>query len=201
MQVNAGSVTDPRLHVDALRVLKEHHHPEPGQQRLRDEYLGFLDQHADAMWRELRVGHLTASALVMDASGQRVLLTLHPKVGRWLQLGGHCEPGDASLQAASRREVVEESGIQQVRMSDRPLRLDRHPVRCGPAMSEHLDVQYLAIVPSNAVPVMSEESVDLQWFGLSDLPLGLDDSVLHLIRDAVALQESSVHRLGTPFPS
>lgn len=190
-----------RLHVDAVRVLSALDHPEPEQQGLRGEYLAFLDRYADAMWRELRVGHLTASALVMDAEGKRVLLTLHPKVGRWLQLGGHCEPGDASLQAACLREVVEESGIQHVSLSDRPIRLDRHPVRCGPAMSEHLDVQYLAIVPSDAVPVMSEESDDLQWFGVSDLPSGLDDSVLQLIRDAIAYQKSSVHRLGTPFPS
>ena len=31
-------------------------------------------------------------------------------------------------------------------------------------MSEHLDVQYLALVPADAQEVMSDESDDLQWF-------------------------------------
>lgn len=190
-----------RLHDDAVRVISAHDHPEPQQQRLQADYLAFLSEHEGAMWRDLRVGHLTASAVVMDAAGERVLLTLHPKVGRWLQLGGHCELGDASLQAAARREVVEESGIGRVHLSEQPLRLDRHPVRCGVEVSVHLDVQYLAVVPSDAVPVMSEESDDLRWFTVSALPPGLDESVLALINDAAARREFFVHRPGNPIPS
>jgi 8-oxo-dGTP pyrophosphatase MutT (NUDIX family) len=157
---------------------------EPDQQQLRADYLAFLADHDDAMWRECRIGHLTASALVMDEVRSRVLLTLHPKVGRWLQLGGHCEPGDASLLEAARREAVEESGIAAVLISAQPLRLDRHPVPCAGAMSEHLDVQYLAIVSDDAQEVMSEESDDLRWFALDALPEGLDASVRALIEAA-----------------
>ena len=41
-----------------------------------------------------------------------VLLTLHPRVGQWLQLGGHCEPDDATIADAAAREGREESGIE-----------------------------------------------------------------------------------------
>ncbi len=44
-------------------------------------------------------------------SGDRVLLTLHKTVDRWLQLGGHCEPGDTTLAGAALREAAEESGL------------------------------------------------------------------------------------------
>lgn len=172
------------LHRDALGLLESWHHPDPAQQALRDDYLLFLDEHPDALARSCVIGHLTASALVLDESRTRVLLTLHPKVGRWLQLGGHHEPGDVSVREAARREAREESGIPAVEISSTPLRLDRHGVPCAGRASEHLDVQFLAWVPDDSVAIMSEESDDLRWFPLEDLPSGLDPSVLALIADA-----------------
>jgi 8-oxo-dGTP pyrophosphatase MutT (NUDIX family) len=168
-----------------MAVLSAWDHPEPQQRVIRDEYLAFLRQHPDAMSRECRIGHLTSSSLVMDERRTRVLLTLHPKVGRWLQLGGHNEVGDASVRAAARREAIEESGISDVTLSALPLRLDRHPVPCGRQMSVHLDVQYLALVPVGARAVRSEESDDLRWFELDALPEPLDASVRALIDTAV----------------
>lgn len=158
------------LRADADRVLRAWRPRAADQQGLREEYLAFLTEHPAAMARTNRIGHLTASALVVDHRRARVLLTLHPKVGRWIQLGGHCEAGDGSLAAAAIREVVEESGIDDVALSAEPIDLDRHPVRCGDGMSEHLDVRYLAVVADDAVPTISAESLDLRWFDLDALP-------------------------------
>lgn len=170
---------------DAIAVLQSWQPPDDAQSRLRDAYLAFLAEHDDAMWRDCRVGHLTASAVVLDDRRERVLLTLHPKVGRWLQLGGHCEPGDPSLREAARREAIEESGIAEVRMSAAPLRLDRHPVPCAGQMSEHLDVQYLATVATDAREAISDESDDLRWFPVSALPNDCDESVRALVAAAL----------------
>ena len=159
-------------------------HDDEEQRSLRDAYLAHLACHPDGMERACRIGHLTASALVMNASGDRVLLTLHPKVGRWLQLGGHCEPEDATLRASAEREAVEEGGIAEVWVSTVPVRLDRHPVPCAGGMSEHLDVQYLAVVADAAQAVMSDESDDLQWFAVDGLPADTDGSVRALVADA-----------------
>ena len=171
------------MHDDVRRVLEGWTHPDPQQLTLRDAYLAHLAAHDDGVWRSCAAGHITASTLVMDDARERVLLTLHPKVGRWLQLGGHIEPDDHSLRDAALREAVEESGIDAVTISAQPLRLDRHPVPCGGAMNEHLDVQFLGLVPSGSRAVMSEESDDLRWFALDALP-ELDASVRSLIDDA-----------------
>ena len=155
------------------------------QEALRRDYLTFLDEHADGMRRDCVDGHLTASALVVSADRSRVLLTLHPKFDRWLQMGGHCEPGDTSVRDAAAREAREESGIEGLVLSAYPVRLDRHRVGCHGG-SWHLDVQYVAHAPADAVHAISDESLDLRWWPVDALPADSDDSVRRLVAAALA---------------
>jgi 8-oxo-dGTP pyrophosphatase MutT (NUDIX family) len=160
--------------------------PDDGQAALRDDYVAFVDEHDDAVLRACVPGHITASTLVLSHDLSQVLLTLHPKVGLWLQMGGHLEEGDASLRDAAAREALEESGIAGLELTASPVRLDRHRVTCHGG-SDHLDVQYAAVASSDAVHVISEESLDLAWFGVDALPDLTDDPLRLLVRASVAL--------------
>ena len=168
------------LHADAVRVLSGWRPDDEHQDALRREFLAHLAAHDDGMWRECVAGHLTASAAVLDASGERVLLTLHPKAKLWLQLGGHCERGDTSLAGAALREATEESGIEGLRLLPGPVRVDRHRVWCHGG-SYHLDVQYTAVAPADAQATISEESDDLRWFALDAIPDPADDVLRRLV--------------------
>ena len=175
------------LIADARRVLTEWSAPSTAQEALRGRYLAFIDEHPDAASRDLRAGHLTASTVVLDATRERVLLTLHPLAGRWFQLGGHVEPGDGTMAAAALREATEESGIDGLVLHHDPIGLDWHPTRCRDSArvlgaSSHLDVEYAAVAPPGAEHLRSDESLDLAWFGLDALPDGADDVVRALIR-------------------
>ena len=55
-------------------------------------------------------GHFTGSAFVVNPSWERVILTLHRKLGKWLQLGGHSD-GNPDLGRVAMVEVEEESGV------------------------------------------------------------------------------------------
>jgi 8-oxo-dGTP pyrophosphatase MutT (NUDIX family) len=142
------------------------------QLALKYAFLAFLDARPeDACARECVPGHLTASALVLDATGENTLLTLHKRFSRWVQLGGHCEPDDVSLQAAALREATEESGIDGLTISTTPLHLDVHPVLCSLGVpSRHLDVRYLVRAAAGAEPKISVESADLRWWPVDALP-------------------------------
>ncbi|MER7753568.1 NUDIX hydrolase [Kitasatospora sp. NPDC097643] len=177
------------LHADAVRTLTRWHPAEEDQEQLRHDYLQHLAEQPEGLYRSCLPAHITASAAVVDPAAGRVLLTLHPKVGMWLQMGGHCEPGDRDLASAALREAVEESGIPDLTLLTVdgvpvPAKLDRHLVRCaGKDRPEntHLDVQYIAVAPAGAQALISEESLDLRWFDYDHLPELTDHSVRDLV--------------------
>ncbi|WP_261675594.1 NUDIX hydrolase [Streptomyces lusitanus] len=164
------------LHDDAVLVLKAYE----DQTDLRDAYLEHLAAHPDGLWKACGAGHLTASALVVDPERGRVLLTLHRKLRMWLQMGGHCEPSDATLAAAALREATEESGVAGLTLlPGGPVRLDRHPI--PPPCHFHFDVQYAALATPDAVHAVSDESLDVRWFPYDEVPQVADDSVVRLL--------------------
>ena len=173
----------PEQHRDAVTVLEGWVPSTPAQAALREEYVAHLRQHPDATSRACSPAHLTCGALVLDASGDRVLLTLHAKARRWFHLGGHLEPEDTGLAAAALREATEESGTVGLWLDPVPVQLDAHEVSfCGgvPA-TRHLDVRFLAVAPPDAVVAVSEESLEVAWWPVEALPT--DEESLHELVD------------------
>lgn len=173
------------LHADATATLSSWSPPDAEQGELREYYLRHLASYSDAMWHSRLPEHLTASALVLDATENKVLLTLHGKIHRWLQLGGHCETDDATLAGAALREAEEESGLAGLTIDPAPVQLSRHQVRCGGRPDAfHLDVQFLVVATAGTRYVVSDESHDLRWFPMDALPAGVDQAVEELVERA-----------------
>ena len=159
------------IHDDVLATLRTWEPPTWEQAALREAYVGLLLARPDACARTCTPGHITASTIVLDATGTRMLLTLHPRIGLWVQLGGHIEPEDGSLLAAALREATEESGIEGLVIDPEPVQLSVHPITCkNSPPTRHFDVRFVAWAPADAVAVRSEESRDLRWFDLDAPP-------------------------------
>jgi len=170
------------LHASAADELRAWHATAPSQRELRDAFVGHLAARADGTRRSCAPAHITASAAILEPSRRAVLLVLHGKVGRWLQPGGHCEPGDETLGAAALREATEESGIHGLRLLPGILQVDRHPAPCDPGVvEEHLDVRYLVIAPPGAEPTVSAESDAVRWFGWDSLPSDIEPTILQML--------------------
>lgn len=164
------------LHASATDLLTRWQTPDPHQDSLRHTILAFLAAAPDGCLRESAAGHITASTIVFNSARTHVLLTLHPRVGKWIQLGGHCEEGDTTITDAATREAQEESGIDDLRVIDELVQIHTHPITCSLGVpTRHLDLRFAAFaddMPDGSLPefTQSDESVDLAWWPIDALP-------------------------------
>jgi 8-oxo-dGTP pyrophosphatase MutT (NUDIX family) len=166
----------------------------PADERERTDVLrilGFLARHAHPFDRAIVEGHLTGSAFVLSPDGERVLLLRHKKLGRWLQPGGHADPGETSGEAVALREAFEETGLRRLALhpkAPRPLDVDVHeiPARGGEPAHLHLDLRYLCLAsPEDPLARAPDESESLRWFSWDELAdLELDPGVLRALAKA-----------------
>jgi 8-oxo-dGTP pyrophosphatase MutT (NUDIX family) len=160
----------------SLRVRLERHVPADAKEAgdLAD-MLAFLDRHPDPFDRDILEGHFTGSAVVVSATGDRVLLLHHRKLDRWLQPGGHGEPGEREGAMVALREAREETGIEGLILhpaAPRPLDIDVHPIpaRGDEPAHRHLDLRYLVVAPRDGTPrPAAEEARVLRWFTWEEL--------------------------------
>lgn len=185
-------VTDPTA---ARRLLEAWAPPTHRQADIRDEIVAYCARHPDALARTCRPGHLTASAIVVDATGDHVLLHLHRKLGKWLQLGGHCD-GDADLAAVALKESTEESGIETgLEIDPEPLDCDIHTVEPpGEDAHLHLDTCFLVRAPAGAEERISTESIELRWLAWADALHLVDEPRLTRLLSGTARSRAAASR-------
>jgi 8-oxo-dGTP pyrophosphatase MutT (NUDIX family) len=134
---------------EVVEVLRIHVAGDAREESDRCAMLRLAQELAEPLSRDEASAHFTASAFVIDESGERVCLVAHEKLGKLLQPGGHIEEADPSLEAAALREAREETALElELHASaPRPFDVDVHriPDRPGEPAHWHLDVRYLVV--------------------------------------------------------
>ena len=130
-----------------------------------------LEDAEDPFLRERLAGHFTASAWLVDRAGERVLLTHHRKLDRWLQLGGHAD-GERDFARVALIEAEEESGLTALTVEPEIFDLDAHdiPEHKGVPAHIHYDVRFIVRAGENEAFVVSDESHALAWRAIASLP-------------------------------
>ena len=175
----------------------------PEQTAARAATLGLLDTTEDPLGRQ-GGGHLTGSALVVDAAGERVLVLWHQKLRIWVQPGGHVD-GDGDLGRSALREAAEETGIDGLRLAfPLPIDLDVHRVAPPDAdPHDHHDVRFVVLAPAGAEPVANAEADRFRWLRLEEVEAdpGCDASLRRLARLGLAAARGIREALTPPLPS
>jgi 8-oxo-dGTP pyrophosphatase MutT (NUDIX family) len=145
--------------LDLRALVAEHHAGSPREVEAQARFLVELDrlpapcdEHADPT-------HVTASAIVVGSRG--TVLHLHKRLGRWMQPGGHIDPGE-SPPVAAQREATEELGLAVAHPADGPrlLHLDVHEAALG---HTHLDLRYLLLGGDADPHPPPGESPEARW--------------------------------------
>lgn len=158
---------------------------DPAQAALKTRFMAFVAEYPDCCERSLAHGHLTGSAWLVSADGQRALLMHHRKLERWLQPGGHAD-GDFDLAGVALREAEEESGLSGLVPEGGVFDLDRHeiPARGAEPAHWHYDLRFVVRASAGEDFRQNAESLALAWFDITELATrpDLDDSLRRMAR-------------------
>jgi 8-oxo-dGTP pyrophosphatase MutT (NUDIX family) len=179
-------VTDQNFDSEALVSLLARYRPaEEHESKLKSIALDFVLTNPECFSRTLLVGHVTASSWIVDQSGERILLTHHAKLDRWMQLGGHIEDDD-TIQNAALREAAEESGLTHISLvTPEIFDIDIHEIpTCSKAPAHlHYDIRFLLHADFNEPLKISCESKSLRWCCVEEVKqLTAEESVLRMLR-------------------
>jgi 8-oxo-dGTP pyrophosphatase MutT (NUDIX family) len=176
--------TDMSDPVERFRAAVEAHPPIDSREVASKEiFLAELDRLPHPFDERHGPVHVTGSGVVVGPRG--TILVKHRRLHRWMQPGGHIEPGETPKEAAV-RECIEETGLPVVHPGSGPIliHVDVHEASKG---HTHLDVRYLLVAPDEEPDPPEGESQEIRWFGWDEAEATADDSLQGALRVARSL--------------
>ena len=171
-----------------VKVLVAEHRPtSPREAEAKDRFLAELEHLADPYDEHADSTHVTASAIVVGRRG--TVLHLHNRLGRWMQPGGHIDPGEDPPDAAL-REAVEELGLEVAHPPGGPrlIHVDVHQAALG---HTHLDLRYLLFGAADDPHPPPGESPEARWFSWDEASEFADDALAPALQIARAGWDAS----------
>jgi 8-oxo-dGTP pyrophosphatase MutT (NUDIX family) len=126
-------------------------------------------------WDRSTALHTTASAFVVHPETGRVLLRWHERQQRWLQVGGHADPGEQDPFTIACREAHEETGLTDLSSWPDPSRpvllhvaIVPVPAGKGEPDHEHADLRFVLATSDPDAAVPETASASLRWLSIMD---------------------------------
>jgi len=166
-----------------IQMLRDYKSDFQEESVFKKKMVAFINKYDDCFERSLEIGHITASAWILNKDQTKALLTHHTKLDRWLQLGGHCD-GNFNVLEVAVKEAREESGIVNIEPVSKDIfDIDIHfiPENKKEKSHYHYDVRFLLQVTSNEKTNQNQESKELRWVNQNKTDLPTDNpSILRM---------------------
>lgn len=150
--------------------------------------LSFVDSFDDVLTRNNSLGHLTASAFVVNETLTKTLVLYHNIFDGFIYPGGHAD-GEYDLYSVAVREVFEETGLNVVPLIDNNIfSIQALPIKGhfkkGKYVSSHIhyDILYLLVaknIDMDKIRVLESENSQVKW---CDLEESYNDEAIEWVR-------------------
>jgi 8-oxo-dGTP pyrophosphatase MutT (NUDIX family) len=167
---------------EALRALLDSYRPRDEEEAADVARVQALLDRPDP-WSRAEPLHVTGSALIVHPPSGRVLLRWHERMERWLQVGGHGDPGEDDPRVVALREAAEETGLTDLRLlTPDPVQIVVVPVPARPdePAHEHADIRYALATdrPDDVAPESPGAAV--RWLTLHEAIEELEEDNLRV---------------------
>ena len=152
---------------------------ESERQKILIEYLESHEEDEMIDWNNFD-GHIVASGFIYAKEENKFLVLYHNDLKMFLYPGGHVDSDDVNTLFAAKREILEETGInnlEQLKVSDNeliPIDIDTHIIGYNERLNlpehYHFDFRYLFVVKRiQDIKTDVEEMSGYKWISLDEL--------------------------------
>jgi len=183
-------IENNNMRTQLIAELENYHTDNAIEQLCIPKFLELLNE-PRCFYRDCFPAHITGSALLLSADGDKVLMNHHKSLNMWMQFGGHAD-GDEDILAVAIRETMEESGIIAFKpITPNIVDLDIHEIPANVKKNEpthfHYDIRYLMRMTGEQQAIISDESNALQWMTFEEARTKGDDSLVRYITKAQSI--------------
>ena len=165
-----------------LKLISEYLILFPNEDQRQEKLIEYLKNHDDNQitdWNNFD-GHVVVGGFVYAKEEQKFLVIYHNDLKMFLYPGGHIDSGDVNPLEASKREVFEETGfddIEEVILSNNgliPIDIDTHVIPYNERLNlpehYHFEFRYLFTIDSiKEVKLDMNESSNFKWISIDEL--------------------------------
>ncbi len=164
----------------------QNYSPSPEEEKFIPQFMKLLKSDHCFYRDHFNPGHITASAILLDQSGFKILMNFHKGLNKWLNFGGHCD-GDEDVLSVAIRETMEESGITSLKpITADIIDIDIHDIpandKRGEPAHKHFDIRYVMQMVGEQNFIISDESLELKWMDLDEALDHSDESLKRFIK-------------------
>ena len=165
-----------------LKLINEYLVLFPNEKKRQEKFIEYLKRHDDNQitdWNNFD-GHVVAGGFIYAKEEQKFLVIYHNDLKKFLYPGGHMSSNDINPLEASKREILEETGfddIDEIVLSNNeliPIDIDTHIIPYNERLKlpehYHFEFRYLFAIKSiKEVKLDLSESSNFKWISIDEL--------------------------------